>query len=1652
MYVKIMKKTTNYASEESFKILSGSTVAYTSPTLVDNQVRTLEVCLPASTNSQYSLEMNDSYGDSWTDGGWIEVYGINGNMAFKGMMAEGRTETHPISLYAPINKNAEWKYASGAQASGNWKDLNYSDASWTSITLGSTTETATGTQYFRKTFTGITGMAAIDLQLNYIAGVVAYINGAEVFRDNMPAGAVVDTTPASGSYSAYGYRGVVRPAYVADVTQAVLAVELHFTQTSTETIQFNGFLAYDAPDAQGSTCFVMPYAVTVSSSDTSIATDAFSWTRTSYASAYSNSVFTTEFTSGVVPMINSIRIWPFTNPSNHPNSFMISGAMSTSGPWTIILQGESVAYLSNTWKQVDASLTGRRYPYLRISNMVSQNNLYLNELQYLVCNRAPSTIINYPQSTYSFYANAEPAEIESTMFGLTGCTITPSLPNGVTIDAQCKISGTATTVAVATTYTVTAQYDDLQMTGTINLAFTDCAGGLYKLVRTYKSSPQTEYFKIRDTSNDNVIFEVQSGHTHEANKDWVKYLCITVERFDIAVYDPSYWISGSYLYLYMMLPEGEQELVTKMRYDSYQNNNHDAYLRTPSIKHSSNWNYKMNEVPANWYSDTSSAWQTASKGNFPAATNRVQLYRQTFTISNLNDVMGVILSLRYRYGCVVYLNGHEVYRKGVVGEVSTTATVSNTYQDLMYRVVTLPGKSIPVEGSTAVQYLQQGSNTIAIAIIASSDSQTQSYFDAVVTLMPSVSYSHIWEFTGSTTEMTGAASNAFDMYHGTTIYGTTCDANSLTISLNNDRREWITSVHIQNYYYELKELPTKFKLSARNLEDEDWTVLTDASNIAYSLTGQKIRIYFINNKSYNQFKFENFGTGNPSECAWRVQSLDLYADNTMSEPSTLTYPTSVTVYRNIEMSEVMPEGERYFNFRVTPAMPTGVSFNPNNGWITGTPTAEAPQTVYTITATKLTGGDITVTLPFTVTICSNGQGLITVRIRTDSYPNECSWKLFSGKTTSGEPIQSVSPYPVKNAYYYLDFCKPDGLYTFQAFDSYGDGWQTGTGYTLTVDMGEMEIEMEQLKDGSPEPLSVSTYFSTYIPFQIEYTDWKVLQQQAPENWNAVSFDDSAWSSMKAANIPRTSEVTTYIRKSFQMSSVDDYPVMNVRVKYSGGLVAYFNGNKVARFNLDEFFDATTESIADHDSSVFSKFHIILSTAGVVEGTNVIAFEVHRVLGGSTSDPVVFDATGVFGVNDCSAVVDSYSELTSSTPTYGKITDMMNLDPYSRTTLPNTVGTFVQWTVENMEGTKWNSFNMLLSMSLTSFGFEIQGTFDQDNSTISTPFSGQTINNRQKPQLSVPVALAGFRTFRYVINNPSSNPDYSSMHTTYCKASGSVCPGIESYPPVGEGQESPSKCPDGYSGYAYRLCSAGQLGEVKLDKCQMRLPSAFRYDRARYQFVKDTVSTTGAPMYKNIVQRFYMDSNTLPEGLTLDEHTGEIKGTPVDTSDISTYTIYAENDVGATSVTVVISVRKGQCRAEGVFPVTDVDVVAEYQCSMQGSYVGSQKRACILGAQDGEWQKASGFCFPVAGIVVLVIIVILVVVVVVFLLMRSGKKAKAVGGVKGKKSTKVSNTKKISTKNVKVLIVCLQHGVIEQTLHFNSLQLIHSHFTSLVINE
>ncbi|KNB41245.1 hypothetical protein JH06_5618, partial [Blastocystis sp. subtype 4] len=371
--------------------------------------------------------------------------------------------------------------------------------------------------------------------------------------------------------------------------------------------------------------------------------------------------------------------------------------------------------------------------------------------------------------------------------------------------------------------------------------------------------------------------------------------------------------------------------------------------------------------------------------------------------------------------------------------------------------------------------------------------------------MPSEqSESHIWEFTASMSGITGTATNPFDMYYSNSISSSSCTENSLIVTLSNNRREWISSVQIQNYYSAPNgdSKPTEFVLYGRNLGTDEWTLLTNVTGLIYSTLGQKRRIYLPNNIPYNQFKFENFGTGDSSTCKWYIQSLDLFADNTLADIPNFTYESSITVYKDIEMAEVIPEnGDGYFDFRISPSLPAGIVLDSHTGWISGTATAEGSVSTYTITATKVTGGDVTAIISFSVALCTGDRGLMTVRFRADGFTAENSWKLYEGRGTSGTVLQSVSQFPVMYAYYYVDFCLENGFYTLEAADSFGDG----TGYTLTVDLGEMELDINEVPESDTKPSTVTSVFSTYFPFQIEYTDWKVIQSDVSSDWNTVSF-------------------------------------------------------------------------------------------------------------------------------------------------------------------------------------------------------------------------------------------------------------------------------------------------------------------------------------------------------------------------------------------------------------------------------------------------------------------------------------------------------------------------------------------------------------------
>ena len=129
------------------------------------------------------------------------------------------------------------------------------------------------------------------------------------------------------------------------------------------------------------------------------------------------------------------------------------------------------------------------------------------------------------------------------------------------------------------------------------------------------------------------------------------------------------------------------------------------------------------------------------------------------------------------------------------------------YSETLYHTITLPDRLLNVDGSNWMDLLKKGSNVIAIAIITMGEEKSD--FDASIRLMTNQGESHMWEMRGSVNGILGEAEYAFDGYYGTSIGQTSCSSNELTITLNNDRREYwynylaTTSVLLPSFFLPL---------------------------------------------------------------------------------------------------------------------------------------------------------------------------------------------------------------------------------------------------------------------------------------------------------------------------------------------------------------------------------------------------------------------------------------------------------------------------------------------------------------------------------------------------------------------------------------------------------------------------------------------------------------------------------------------------------------------------------------------------------------------------------------------------------------------------------------------------------------------------------
>ena len=228
------------------------------------------------------------------------------------------------------------------------------------------------------------------------------------------------------------------------------------------------------------------------------------------------------------------------------------------------------------------------------------DSVQLAELQFLICNRPPVSSIKYPQTEYSFIKNYDRISISPIDYGYSGFSIQPSLPDGMSIDPNtCIISGVSHSLG-SQQYTITSTMVTPSIQSVITLTFIECSGSLYKISQVILFGTNNDQITIRDTASESIIYQIQTRVSHNQSGFETDYLCISVDRFDITFDTISIiWSRYTYFHMYAMLPDGEEEMVLKGRYDSYQNSIHHHYLRRPSIADSEQWYYKMGEVPVN---------------------------------------------------------------------------------------------------------------------------------------------------------------------------------------------------------------------------------------------------------------------------------------------------------------------------------------------------------------------------------------------------------------------------------------------------------------------------------------------------------------------------------------------------------------------------------------------------------------------------------------------------------------------------------------------------------------------------------------------------------------------------------------------------------------------------------------------------------------------------------------------------------------------------------------------------------------------------------------------------------------------------------------------------------------------------------------------
>lgn len=184
------------------------------------------------TADRYNLTLTDTGGNGWSYG-YMQVTLENGDIIFRGSLGPSQSaESFPLSVgYVLPPLRTTWDYHnSNSQVQADWK-TNTGTISWPSALPDVLPVPTSTTQYYRSTFTiqDISYYASCEVSVRTSGGFIAYLNGQEIHRSNLPEGEIDASTPALEYYDASVSIANTVPVQFGPLVSGinVLAIEVH---------------------------------------------------------------------------------------------------------------------------------------------------------------------------------------------------------------------------------------------------------------------------------------------------------------------------------------------------------------------------------------------------------------------------------------------------------------------------------------------------------------------------------------------------------------------------------------------------------------------------------------------------------------------------------------------------------------------------------------------------------------------------------------------------------------------------------------------------------------------------------------------------------------------------------------------------------------------------------------------------------------------------------------------------------------------------------------------------------------------------------------------------------------------------------------------------------------------------------------------------------------------------------------------------------------------------------------------------------------------------------------------------------------------------------------------------------------------------------